>query len=149
MANRFQYVRGVIKEVALPTYTDDTVEVGDLMYWDSTNGAARPAITVGGSTYGEQRGNLAATFLGVAMSGKVAGAKTPVLIATDGDFVFATQTGTDYNVCDGVSGGDGTTMRNQTVFKDNTSLYQIGRVVAPKTASQAYVTVRLLSKLNK
>lgn len=151
MANVFRYIRGPIKEVALPAYASDAVEVGDLLYWDATNGAVRPASTIGGADYATKKANLAAAFVGVALTGKAAGATGQIVVATDGDFLMVAPSGsgTNYTVGDGVAGGDGTSMLNQTVVKDTTAANQIARVIAPKTTAQAYVTVRLLSKLNR
>lgn len=150
MDNRFRHVRGATRSVALPAYSADQIEVGDLTWWDGTNDAVRPASQVGGADYATKKANLAAAFIGVAMEAKDAGAGGSVLVATAGDFVYAapTGTGTDAEPLDYVAGGDGTNMEDQTVVKDATAANAIGRVLAPKSTAQDHVTIRILSKLN-
>lgn len=150
MANTFRMVRGDGQFVNLPGYASDAIKVGDLLYWDATNDAVRPASTVSGTDYATKKSNLAADFVGVAMEAKAAGESRDVLAATAGDFQFAAPTGadTDAEPLDYVAGGDGTAMADQTVVKTATAGEAIGRVLAVKATTDATVLVRILSKFN-
>lgn len=150
MANHFRHVRGDTNALALPAYTADSIEVGDLMWWDAANDAVRPASAVGGADYAAKKANLAANFIGVAMEAKDANTSGTVLVATAGDFVFnaPTGTGSDAEPLNYVAGGNGTSMVDQTVVKDASAGNAIGRVVAVKNTSQDYMMIRILSKFN-
>ncbi len=149
MPSVFRYVRGDVRALWLPALNADTVEIGDLLWWDAANGAVRPASTVSGADYATKKANLAATFIGVALTAKPANTAGGCLVATAGDFLFDAPTGTAYTVGDGVAGGDGSNMVNQTVVRDTTAANQIAKVVQPKAASQNTVMVRVLSKLGR
>lgn len=148
MPNTFRYIRGDVRAITLPGRAADAVEVGDLIYWDSSNGAARPAETVAGANYAARQTALAAAFLGVAMTSKAAAAAGSITVATDGDFLFAAPSGSgaDYTVGDAVAGGNGTTMQDQGVVKTTDAARAIGIVAAAKTTAEARATVRLLSR---
>jgi len=148
MANQFRYVRGDTNALALPKYASDAVEIGDLLFWDDTNNAVRPATNITGTDYPTKQGNFAAAFIGVALEAKAAGASGNILVATSGDFVYACPSGAEYEVRDYVAIGDGTAVANQTVVKDATASKAIGRVTASKASTGTTVTIRLLSKLN-
>lgn len=149
MANVFRYIRGDVQALDLPAYTADAVEIGDLMYWDATTGAARPAETVAGANYAAKKLNLAASFLGVAMTAKAANQPGNVLVATTGDFLVGAPSGngTDYTVGQMLAGGSGTAMQDQGVAPTTNAAECIGVATAPKTTAQAYVQMRLMSRM--
>lgn len=148
MSNKFRYVRGDTQGIKLPKYASDAIEIGDLLFWDATNNAARPASQISGADYATQKTNLAAAFIGVAAEAKAANVSGNLTVYTAGDYVFAAPSGvgTDYDVTNPLAGGDGSEMKDQTLVKDTTSGNAIARVIAAKTTSQAYVTCRLLSR---
>jgi len=151
MANQFRFVRGDVRAVSLPAYTADAVEIGDLLWWDAANDAVRPADQVGGANYAAKKANLATAFVGVALSAKEAGRTGYVLVATEGDFLFAAPSGdgTAMEVGQILAGGNGTAMQNQTVFKADSTAEAIGVAVAPKSTSEAAVYCRILSRLSQ
>ncbi len=150
MANQFRYVRGDTQALQLPTYGTDTIEVGDLVWWDATNNAVRNAETVGGADYAAKKGNFAAAFLGVAMEAKSAAeANKQILVATAGDFQYECPSGAEYDVLDTVAIGNGTAVSDQSVVKDTTAANAIGRVIALKPSTAATVVIRLLSKTSR
>jgi len=146
MANTFRYLRGDTRPLSLPTLAADAIEIGDLLYWDATNNAARNAETVSGADYAAKKTAFAAAFLGVAQEAKAAGETKNVLAATAGDFQFACPSGAEYDVLDTVAVGTGSAVADQTVVKDATAANAIGRVIALKPSAKTAVTVRLLSK---
>jgi hypothetical protein len=149
MANQFRFVRGDVRAVSLPAYAADAVEIGDLVWWDATNDAVRPASVVSGANYTEKKRNLAAAFMGVALSVKAANQAGQVLVATDGDFLFAALSGegTSMEVGQIVAGGNGTAMQNQTVSAASSTAEVIGVVIAPKGTAESSVYVRIMSRL--
>lgn len=147
MANVFRYLRGDVRAVDLPAYAADAVEIGDLVYWDAENGAARPAETVAGANYTQKKQNLAAAFLGVALTGKPAGAAGNLLVAATGDFLFTAPSGTAYTVGEYLAGGNGTAMQDQGVVKTADAAEAIGLVIAVKASAQTAVQMRILSRL--
>lgn len=148
MSNKFRYVRGDTCGIKLPKYASDAIEIGDLLYWDATNNAVRPASQISGASYALQKTNLAAAFVGVAAEAKAADVSGNLTVWTAGDYIFDAPSGagTDYDVTNPLAGGDGTEMLDQTMVKDTTSGNTIARVIAAKTTSQAYVTCRLVSR---
>lgn len=149
MANTFRYLRGDTRPLSLPTLAADAIEIGDLLYWDATNNAARNAETVGGADYAAKKGNFAAALLGVALEAKPAGESRAIGVATDGDFLFACPSGAEYDVLDTVAVGTGSAVADQTVVKDATAANAIGRVIALKPSAETTVVVRLLSKTTR
>ncbi len=144
MANTFRLIRGEPRTIALPKYSADAIEIGDLLYWDATTNAVRNAVTVSGADYATK---FAAAFVGVALSAHDAGSTGNVLVATDGDFQFDCPSGAKYDVTDGVAIGNGTAVANQTVVKTATAGEIIGRVLALKASAGTTVQVRIKSKL--
>ncbi|MBC7350843.1 MAG: DUF2190 family protein [Thermogutta sp.] len=147
MANTFRLIRGEPRTIALPKYAADAIEIGDLLYWDATNNAVRNAETVSGADYATKKANFAATFVGVALSAHDADTTGYVLVATDGDFLFACPSGAEYDVTDGVAIGNGSAVADQTVIKTTTAAEIIGRVLELKPSAQQAVVVRIRSKL--
>lgn len=147
MANNFRLIRGEPRSIALPKLAADAIEIGDLLYWDATNGAVRNAETVSGADYATKKANFAAAFVGVALSAHEAGTTGNVLVATDGDFLFECPSGAAYSPTDGVAIGNGSNVSDQTVIKTTTASEIIGRVVEPKASSAQKVIVRIRSKL--
>ena len=147
MANTFRLIRGEPRTIALPKYSADAIEIGDLLYWDATTNAVRNAVTVSGADYATKKANFAAAFVGVALSAHDAGSTGNVLVATDGDFQFDCPSGAKYDVTDGVAIGNGTAVANQTVVKMATAGEIIGRVLALKASAGTTVQVRIKSKL--
>jgi hypothetical protein len=150
MANQFRFVRGDVRAVSLPAYAVDAVEIGDLVWWDATNDAVRPASVVSGANYTEKKTNLATAFVGVALSAKEAGRTGQVLVATEGDFLFAAPSGdgTGMEVGQILAGGNGTAMANQTVSAASSTAEVIGVAVASKSTSETAVYCRILSRLS-
>jgi len=151
MANQFRFVRGDVRAVSLPAYTADAVEIGDLLWWDGIDSyVVRPASVVGGANYTEKKINLAAAFVGVALSAKAANTDGNVLVATEGDFLFAAPSGNGkaFEVGQILAGGNGTAMANQAVSKADSTAEAIGVVVAPKSTSESTVYCRILSRLS-
>ncbi|WP_347245373.1 DUF2190 family protein [Thermogutta sp.] len=146
MANMFRLIRGEPNSLSLPKYASDSIDIGDLLFWDSTNSAVRPASAVSGADYATKAANFAAAFVGVAMSSHAAGSTDNVLVATNGDFEFDCPTGTAYVPLDGVQIGNGSAVANQTVVKTATAANMIGKVIAPKAASATKVKVRITTK---
>lgn len=155
MSNAFRVMRGPTREISLSGYSSDVVEVGDLLFWDSENAAARPVSYVDTdtySTYAAQITFLAANFAGVAMSAKAANESRNILVATDGDFLFAAPSGadTDGDVLDHVAVGSGTAVADQTVNVNAIAPEDsIGRLLAAKAITAATVQVRINSLFNR
>jgi len=152
MANQFRFVRGDVRAVSLPAYAADAVEIGDLLWWDAANAAVRPAEQVSGANYAAKKTNLASAFVGVALSAKAANASGDVLVATEGDFLFAAPSGpgTGIQVVGQIlAGGNGTAMANQTVSAAGSTAEAIGVAVAPKSTSEEAVYCRILSRLSQ
>lgn len=147
MANMFRFIRGEPRCITLPKLAADAIEIGDLLWWDSTNGAVRNAETVGGADYATKAANFAAAFVGVALSAHDAGSTGNVLVATDGDFEFDCPSGTAYTVLDGVQIGNGTAVQDQTVVKTGTAANMLGRVLSPKTSAGTRTQIRIKSKV--
>lgn len=148
MANKFRHVRGSTNPVPLTAYAADTIEVGDILWWDATNDAVRPASEVGGATYAEQKTALAAAFVGVALEAKAASEPGSVLVGTAGDYLFTSPTAVSAEPLDYVVGGDGSAIADQTVVGNATAADAIGRVLAPKATTDDTVLIRILSKFN-
>lgn len=147
MANKFRLIRGEPNVLSLPKYASDAIEIGDLLYYDTTNDAARNAETITGADYATKVTNFAGAFVGVAMSAHPAGNTDNILVATEGDFEFDCPTGAAYDVTDGVQVGNGTAVGDQTVVKTATAGNMIAKVIAPKAAATAYTQVRIKSKV--
>ncbi len=86
MANAMRWRYGETNPVVLPVASETVIEIGDLIYWDTT---AKPAS---GATFG---GSLAAAqewfhdrFAGVAMQQSDVGNTTEIRVATTGVFEF-------------------------------------------------------------
>ena len=150
MGESFSIVRGDAAPVSLPGYADDQIEIGDLLWWDGTNDAVRPASEVSGGTYDIKKTALADAFVGVALSGKAADESRNILVGTSGDYLFSAPTGegADAETLDYVGGGDGTDMLDQTVNVVDTPDDAIGRVIGLKATTDSKVMVRILSRLN-
>jgi len=148
MSNKFRYLRGDTLGIKLPKYADDAIEIGDLLFWDATNNAVRPASEISGEDYATQKTNLATAFVGVAAEAKAAGTSGNLTVWTAGDYLFTAPSGqgTDYDVTAMLAGGDGSEMLDQTLVKTTSQADAIARVLALKTTSQTYVTARLLSR---
>jgi len=148
MANNLRLIRGEPRVIALPKLAADQIEIGDLLYWDATNGAVRNAETVSGADYATKKGNFAAKFVGVALSAHEANSSGNVLVATNGDFLFDCPSGTAYDPVDYVTVGNGTVVADQTVVKTTTASEAIGRVLEKKAAAGARCVLRLLTRVN-
>lgn len=150
MGNTFRLVRGNTRTISLPKYASDTVEIGDLLYWDAGNGAVRPASNVEGLDYATKKGNFADAFVGVALTALGAGENGDISVATSGDFIFTAPTGvgTEIEPLGYVAVGDGTAVADQTVNATATAAEAIGRALAVKGTADATVLIRLLSKAN-
>jgi len=148
MANKFCYLRGDTRAIKLPKYASDAIEIGDLLYWDATNNAVRPASYISGANYAAKATAFAAAFIGVAAEAKAAGVTGNITVYTAGDFQFDAPSGggTDYDPTSLLAIGDGTDVLDQTVIKTATTADAIARVIALKTTSAAYVEMRLLSR---
>lgn len=147
MANAFRMIRGDGRVLNLPKYASDAIEIGDLLYWDATNGAVRNAENITGADYAAKKGNFAAAFVGVAYSTHDAGSTGDVVVMTDGDFEFQCPSGAAYGVTDMVAVGNGTAVGDQTVVKTTTATESIGRVTAAKASAGTRVQIRIRSKL--
>jgi hypothetical protein len=146
MANMFRFIRGEPRVLYLPKYSADSIDIGDLLFWDATNGAVRPAAAVSGTDYATKAANFAAAFVGVAMSAHAANTTDDVMVATDGDFEYDCPTGTAYAPLDGVQIGNGSAVANQTVVKTATAANMIGKVIAPKGSAATKARVRITTK---
>lgn len=146
MANTFRLIRGEPRLISLPKYASDAIEVGDLLYWDTTNNAVRNAETITGADYATKKANFAAAFVGVAQSMHDANTTGNVLVATDGDFQFDCPSGAEYDVTDGVAVGNGTAVADQKVVKTATATEIIGRVVALKASTGTTTVIRIRTK---
>jgi hypothetical protein len=151
MSNTMRLVRGDPRIIKLSKLATDRIELGDLLFWDSSNAAVRPAEQVSGSDYATKQTNFAGAFVGVAMAAADAGAGGDIPVATSGDFLYPAPsgTGTAYDVAAMVGVGNGTAISNQIVVKTTTAGASIGRVISPKTTSQAFVMVRIAPKINQ
>jgi|GEM_PF-4436766 len=150
MSNTMRLVRGDPRIIRLPKFADDAIEMGDLLFWDDANGAARPAEQVSGENYAAKQTAFAAAFIGVAMVAAEAGAGGEIPVATSGDYLYPAPSGanTAYDVASMVAIGNGTAVQDQGVVKTNTVANSIGRVIAPKSTAQAFALVRIASQLN-
>ena len=119
MANTMRWRYGETNPVVLPVASATVIEIGDLVYLDTT---AKPAS---GSTYG---GSLAAAqetfhdkFAGVAMQQSRNGDTQDIRVATTGVFEFVTASAT-YEVGARIGADDnagGTALVNQQVIAVN------------------------------
>lgn len=148
MANNFRFIRGTPNVIALPKLAADQIEIGDLLYWDATNGAVRNAETVSGADYATKKGNFAGAFVGVALSAHEANTSGNVLVATSGDFLYDCPSGAAYDPVNYVTIGNGTAVGDQTVVKTTTASEAIGRVLEKKASAGTSCVIRLLSRLN-
>jgi len=146
MANMFRLIRGEPKSLTLPKYASDSIEIGDLLFWDATNGAVRPASAVSGADYAAKVATFAGAFAGVAMSSHAANTTGDVLVATEGDFEYDCPTGTAYAPLDGVQIGNGSAVANQTVVKTATATNMVGKVIAPKASAATKTRIRITTK---
>lgn len=149
MANSVRLVRGDPQIVKLPKYANDAIDLGDLLYFDATNDAARPAENIGGADYAAKKAAFAAAFVGVAMASAAAGDTGDIPVATAGDFQFPAPGGAAYDVTDKVAVGNGTAVQDQGLVKTTTDAESIGRVIAQKPSAATSVLVRLVPILNK
>ncbi len=146
MTNMFRLIRGEPRILTLPKHASDSIDIGDLLFWDATNVAVRPASAVSGADYATRVANFAAAFVGVAMSTHAPNTIGDVLVATEGDFEYDCPTGTAYGPLDGVQIGNGSAVADQTVVKTSTAANMIGKVIAPKPSAATKTRIRITTK---
>jgi hypothetical protein len=131
MANKMRWVKGDRNEILHPVASATEIEVGDLLWQDTTAKPVSAAADQGTETATQQL--IHDTFLGVAMEPHPAGSgDRDVRIATTGCFEFDCADGSDREI--GVAMGpneasNGTTLLDQEVTFTTNSTPAVGRLV--------------------
>jgi hypothetical protein len=148
MSDTLRYRRGDTKPVFAAPASATVIEIGDLLYLDSSTKAPKPAGLQA------DEGNLLANqmefhdnFLGVAEQASASGETDDIRIATAGDFEFPCASAT-FDLGDligAVEASSGTALEDQKVVEVAGEYAAIGRCCEKKAVAGTSMMVRIRS----
>lgn len=152
MSNNLRYKKGDTSPVFVTPDSTVAIEIGDLLYLDSSTKQVKPASaqTDQGSLVGNQ--DLFRTnFLGVAEQQSRVGDSAPIRVATAGDFEFDCAAA-QFKVADRVGtveNAAGDALLDQSVVAVASDTKTIGRVVREQLVNATKVMVRIESQVSR
>lgn len=138
-------VRGDPSVIDLPKDVNDTIEAGDICWWDTEDRVVRRASYATGADHDERSQLVGSQFVGVCVARRDAGDTGAVPVATRGDFIFRAVGLIGFNELVRVA-DDAGSPSNFKVQAHSTASRCIGRAVS--AASGGYVIIRINGRMN-